>query len=201
MWLAASHSWLLSTQQLQRKMLMCKPHVWLLLVCLWCSCLGKAAAKNCSYEASTDTVRCSLTTLSADENGSSGSSSSYTPLATRAAALRVTCTNSQVESFLRGAHFGPGLKRLQELSIERCKVRRVPAGAFEGLTGLTVLNLRSGNVKVSLELEKEALRGIGSLRELDLSENNLWTVPHGIFCGLKSLQRLNVSRNFLQVNL
>ena len=150
--------------------------------------------KNCSYEASTDTVRCYLTTLNAENL-------SYSPLASRAAALRVQCTDNDNESLLRDSHFGSGLKRLQELSVKGCKVRKVPSGAFEGLTGLSVLHLQSGNVKVSLELERDALRGVGSLRELDLSRNNLWSVPHGLFCGLKSLKKLNVSRNFLQVNI
>lgn len=165
--------------------------VLLLLLCLLGSVSGQQG-KNCSYEASTDTVICSLTTLNADNSYNS-------PLASRAAALRVLCTDGDSESVLRDSQFGPGLKRLLKLSIEGCRVRKVPAGTFEGLTGLTVLNLRSGNVKVSLELERDAFNGVGGLRELDFSQNNLWTVPHGMFCGLKSLAKLNMSRNFLQV--
>ena len=47
-------------------------------------------------------------------------------------------------------------------------------------------------------LEADAFTGLNNLRSLNLTKNNLWTVPSSTFCGLHSLRFLNLSVNFLQ---
>ena len=50
-----------------------------------------------------------------------------------------------------------------------------------------------------MELENDAFTGLNSLRSLNLTMNNLWTVPSpSTFCGLHSLIELNLSGNYLQ---
>ena len=65
------------------------------------------------------------------------------------------------ESVLRTNHFGY-LPNLQSLSLEFCKIRRIPSLAFSGLSGLQELVIRTHNSEWSamvMELESDAFTG------------------------------------------
>ena len=49
-----------------------------------------------------------------------------------------------------------------------------------------------------MEVEAEAFKGLNKLKRLNLTNNNLWTMPQSAFCHLHSLTSLNLSQNYLQ---
>ena len=103
-------------------------------------------------------------------------------------------------TFNRTNHFGY-LPRLRSLSLEGCKIRRLPALAFSGLSGLRSLSVRTRNDEwpdVVMEVDPDALTGLSELRRLNLTSNNLWGLPEAAFCHLGRLRALNLSRNHLQ---
>ena len=149
----------------------------------------------CSFDADLDLLSCSLRTLNAHNQTSLASSA-------KARRIRIHCSDVFFyESFLRTNHFGY-LPNLQSLDLDSCKIRRVPALAFSGLSDLKSLTLRSRNTEwpaMIMELEGEdAFTGLESLRHLNLTQNNIWTLPPESLCGLQSLTSLNLSHNFMQ---
>ncbi|QQP35058.1 Tolllike receptor 6, partial [Caligus rogercresseyi] len=67
------------------------------------------------------------------------------------------------------------------------------AKSSNALTSLSIVS--SGSLKLESE---RAFQGLESLRALNLSHNNLWSVPSGAFCRLPGLNSLNLSFNRLQ---
>ncbi|KAI4502399.1 hypothetical protein M0802_002311 [Mischocyttarus mexicanus] len=106
------------------------------------------------------------------------------------------------ESQLEGPHgFLSPLPRLEKLRVDYCKIRYLPAGAFSSAHNLRSLSVRTHNgdwSAMTLELDRDALIGLTDLEELDLGDNNLWTLPADLFCPVSSLSRLNLTRNKLQ---
>ncbi|KAK0159635.1 hypothetical protein PV327_010729 [Microctonus hyperodae] len=93
------------------------------------------------------------------------------------------------------------LKQLKSLIIERCKIRYVPGGVFATGTNLRKLILHTGNGEwssMSLEFNRDAFQGLINLRELDIGNNNIWSLPNELFCPIKNLIKLNLTRNKLQ---
>ncbi|TRY62942.1 hypothetical protein TCAL_07278 [Tigriopus californicus] len=163
-----------------------------LIVCLFVTAVH--SEQNCSFQAVSETLRCSLESLNAP-NVSLASAS-------RAQNVRIQCFGGESEptSILKTNHFGY-LSDLRQLSVESCPVRRVPSLAFSGLSGLTALTLSSQESEWSgtgMQVEEDAFTGLNSLRSLNLSRNNLWVIPPVMFCSLSSLTVLNLSTNFLQ---
>jgi Leucine-rich repeat (LRR) protein len=147
---------------------------------------------NCAFDADSDTLRCGVDSL--------GAQNVTLQSVSKARGLVVGCTDAFAESILRTNHFGY-LNQLRSLQVDACKVRRVPALAFSGLSALTSLTLNTGNAEVSsmvMEVEPDAFTGLNSVRSLNLSRNNIWTLPQSVFCGLDSLVALNLSSNYLQ---
>ncbi|KAL1131631.1 hypothetical protein AAG570_011244 [Ranatra chinensis] len=94
------------------------------------------------------------------------------------------------------------LTDLRELTVEYCKIANLTAGAFRGLRQLRNLTISTHNTDWSL-VSLEIFGGVFTeelalLDRLDLSVNNLWTLPEGAFCPLHSLQFLNLTRNRLR---
>ncbi|XP_059477739.1 toll-like receptor 6 [Neocloeon triangulifer] len=90
------------------------------------------------------------------------------------------------------------LIRLKELTLEQCKLPKWPSGSLQGLVDLRNLTIHTGNRKWPLEINAGSFKTIRLLEKLDLSQNNLWSLPEGLFCPLVSLVSLNVTHNRLQ---
>lgn len=93
------------------------------------------------------------------------------------------------------------LNRLGELSMEYCKLARLTPDALAGLEDLRNLTIRTHNVnwpELSLEIESDAFTHNKRLERLDLSLNNIWSLPESVFCSLTGLSALNMSSNRLQ---
>lgn len=91
-------------------------------------------------------------------------------------------------------------EQLQELAIQYCKIKYVPAATFKSFRNLRSLTLQTHNADwstVNLELHPETFSGLGELKRLNLGDNNLWTIPNGVFCPLYSLRYLNLSKNHI----
>ena len=72
------------------------------------------------------------------------------------------------------------------------------SGDFAGLTGLTNLNLSSNEITT---LPADIFSGLSALTTLRLDDNQLSTLPSGVFAGLTSLTTLNLSNNSLPASL
>jgi len=99
------------------------------------------------------------------------------------------------------AHFS----RLSSLHIEHCKVSRLPPSVFAGLSILRNLIIRThyktaSSPSLSLELSTGVFSHLPHLEKLDISANNIRTLPDRLFfCpASSSLVTLNVSLSRLQ---
>nr|XP_033320926.1 toll-like receptor Tollo [Megalopta genalis] len=93
------------------------------------------------------------------------------------------------------------LPRLEKLRVDNCKIRYLPGGVFASAHNLRSLAVRTRNgdwSAMTLEMHRDSLRGLSSLQHLDLSENNLWTLPSELLCPVRFLSSLNLTRNKLQ---
>ncbi|XP_050348809.1 toll-like receptor 6 [Nymphalis io] len=100
---------------------------------------------------------------------------------------------------------GPGkhsnLGKLKDLVVDKCKIRQIPAHAFENFKDLKSLHVTTHNSEwsaMTMELHENAFSGLSELIELDLSDNNIWSTKTDTFCSLYSLKTLNLTRNHLQ---
>ncbi|EAT48324.1 AAEL000633-PA [Aedes aegypti] len=94
------------------------------------------------------------------------------------------------------------LSELRSLSIEYCKIANLSDGSFRGLKELMNLTLRTHNTdwsSVSLEIAPHVFNSeLSKLEQLDLSQNNMWSIPDGMICPLTKLQYLNLTQNRLR---
>ncbi|KAK9874807.1 hypothetical protein WA026_005615 [Henosepilachna vigintioctopunctata] len=98
-------------------------------------------------------------------------------------------------------NFLSNYRHLEDLKMEYCKIRNIPANALSVVRHLKRLSIRSHNSDwsaMTLDLHQESFRGMSELRHLDLSDNNIWNTPQEVFCPLYSLTQLNLSHNKLQ---
>ena len=115
--------------------------------------------------------------------------------------LEVECSDVLFfQSALRNKSFIQ-LTRLRQLKIEYCKIGEVPRDAFAGLRNLQNLTLKTFNTDwsaMTLTIAPDAFYHQHFLEYMDLGDNNIWTLPPKLFCGLGNLTMLNLSRNKLQ---
>lgn len=93
------------------------------------------------------------------------------------------------------------LGRLKELSLEHCKIAKFGQDVLYGLRDLRNLTIRTHNINwpaLSLDIELESFVPTKNLERLDLSLNNIWSLPENLFCSLNGLSFLNISSNRLQ---
>ncbi|XP_053604802.1 toll-like receptor 6 [Plodia interpunctella] len=93
------------------------------------------------------------------------------------------------------------LAKLRDLVIDKCKIRQIPARAFENFKDLKRLHVTTHNSEwsaMTMELHEQAFSGLNELIELNLSDNNIWSTKTETFCSLYSLKTLNLTRNHLQ---
>ncbi|XP_072932806.1 toll-like receptor Tollo [Epargyreus clarus] len=98
-----------------------------------------------------------------------------------------------------GKHVNLG--KLRDLIIDKCKIRQIPARAFENFKDLKRLHVTTHNSEwspMTMELHEHAFLGLSELIELDLSDNNIWSTKTDTFCSLYSLKTLNLTNNHLQ---
>lgn len=112
--------------------------------------------------------------------------------------LAIRCGPLLVESTLKDHHFGK-MQDLSEISINNCKLLRLPGNVFEGLRGLKSLTIRSMNsewgTNKELELSLGAFNGLRELHTLDLANNNIRKIPSDLFCALENIISLNLTQN------
>lgn len=116
--------------------------------------------------------------------------------------LRLECSDvlffeSSLETTNRHGSFLSILRRLRDLSVEYCKIRNISSTALIPLRHLKKFTLKSHNSDwsvMTLDLHPDTFRGMSELRYLDLGDNNIWTIPKGLFCPLQ-LTLLNLTRN------
>ncbi len=136
--------------------------------------------------------------------------------------LSVQCSDAFFyESQLKRDHFGslPDLEHLQvskktiillvvlilmtlsfTVQVDYCKIRAMPAQAFIGIDGLKSLAIRSHNSEwssVLMDVNADTFAKLNLLESLDLSNNNIWSLPAGALCNLSRMVSLNVSKNHL----
>ncbi|KAG8198042.1 hypothetical protein JTE90_001877 [Oedothorax gibbosus] len=90
------------------------------------------------------------------------------------------------------------LRNLRELVVENCQLMSISPLAFNGVSQLTNLTLRSRNSReenVFLRLSAETFSQLQLLERLDLGENNIKNLPQTLLCPLRRLETLNLTLN------
>lgn len=93
------------------------------------------------------------------------------------------------------------LHKLKELSVDYCKLAEFHRLTLTGLDNLRNLTIRTHNINwasLNLNLDVDAFLPTKKLERLDISKNNIWTLPDNVFCHMNDLNYLNVSENRLQ---
>ena len=111
------------------------------------------------------------------------------------ASLTVRCTDKISVSYLEPRGFR-SLVWLEELSIEDCNLETIPDRAFQGLTKLRSLSIRSSSSGV-VSVSRGSFEGLANLHSLDLSENKVRLTESGVLCSMPSLVYLNLSNTDL----
>ncbi|KAG5673229.1 hypothetical protein PVAND_003293 [Polypedilum vanderplanki] len=115
--------------------------------------------------------------------------------------LTILCNNElKTKSRLKPKSFAH-LTQLNELALEYCKFTKLQSEYFLGLSGLRNLSIRTQNIhwpSLNLEIDASTFNFLKNLVRLDLSTNNIWSLPDGLFCSLTNLKHLNISENRLQ---
>ncbi|KAH8404464.1 hypothetical protein KR222_003578, partial [Zaprionus bogoriensis] len=115
--------------------------------------------------------------------------------------LHILCNDEIMAKSRLEAQSFAHLARLQQLSIQYCKLGKLGRQVLDGLHQLRNLTLRTHNVlwpALNFEIEADAFAVTRQLERLDLSSNNIWSLPDNIFCTLSALSALNMSENRLQ---
>lgn len=116
--------------------------------------------------------------------------------------LNVKCNDKLFfESVLDSSQSYFRLRNLNDVSLHSCKIRKIPSRIWASLGSLKRLTISSMNSEwssaVGMELESGAFEGLSSLEKLDLSQNNIYSLPANVLCPLKATSLFNMSFNSL----
>lgn len=145
---------------------------------------------------------CQLRTMDVGGGGSSGDSGgsisdgmfNFTRLPSNTRHLRLECIDDGfVESTLLNAAGFREWTMLNTLEILYCKIGNLTHTTFTSMRRLRNLTIRTYNTdwsSMGLELAVNVFdaNALADLQRLDLSENNMWLLPAGVFCVLHNLQ-------------
>ncbi|XP_023215103.1 toll-like receptor 6 [Centruroides sculpturatus] len=114
------------------------------------------------------------------------------------AQLIISCEDVLFDSSL-GNHSFEHLKELKTLLIYKCKLQEISPLVLSGLHHLVNLTINTYNRDWDdsrvLIIHPGALSHLEKLEQLDLSHNNIFSLPPSIFCNLNRLIFLNLSYN------
>lgn len=116
--------------------------------------------------------------------------------------LRLECTDDQFFQHSLSPGSFRHLIELRSLQVVNCKIGNLSNNAFSGLRNLVNLTIQTHNTEWSamgLDIDRDAFNTVdlAALQRLDMSENNMWTVPPGVFCTVYNLEYLNLTKNRL----
>lgn len=132
--------------------------------------------------------------LSAINSDSEKTNFSVVP-AEHTVSLTVRCTDKSSVSYLEPRGFR-SLVWLEELALEDCNLDSIPDRAFQGLTKLKSLTIRSSTSGV-LSISRGSFEGLANLHSLDLSQNKVRLTESGVLCSMPNLVSLNMSNTDL----
>ncbi|XP_023239365.1 toll-like receptor Tollo [Centruroides sculpturatus] len=179
-----------------------------LLLLWWCwwlrctPCAGRpvqyVAPEDCSWETVGDSISdvaltCGLRTI----NGAFDSTNFSLIQPEHTVSLTVRCDDLLFASTLGNNSFHH-LRELRSLSIVSCKLQEIPSAAFSGLGELRNLSVRTENSEwgeMSLRLHPDSLSILNKLERLDLSRNNMASLPTSFVCRLPHLDYFNLTHN------
>ncbi|OQR70428.1 slit3 protein-like [Tropilaelaps mercedesae] len=152
---------------------------------------------DCTWEPIPNTSGVSMTCSIATLQGGPSSTNFSLIMPGHTIQLAVICDDVMLQSELGNSSF-EHLRGLQTLSLEYCKLNRVPPRAFYGLSDLKRLVVKTHNVDSShfvLRVSPMSFAPLESIESIDLSRNNIESLPHATLCGLAHLRFVNLSRN------
>lgn len=96
--------------------------------------------------------------------------------------------------------FLSALRKLVHLQINYCKMKHLPALILANMPNLRSFTLRTHNTDwsaMNLEVHPQSFSGLNEMRKIELSHNNIWSVPNEVFCSMHTLKELNLTHNRL----
>ncbi|XP_024940756.1 toll-like receptor 6 isoform X2 [Cephus cinctus] len=154
--------------------------------------------QHCSWDSKQDgALTCIFRFLVGEPQDSNASQ----VLGERVTVVSVLCEDQELEPSALNPEGFSQLTRLRALSLLGCKLSRWPARTLQGLRDLRNFTVRSYNrdrTRFGLEIEKGTFDATPLIEKVDLSTNNIWTIPEYLFCPLTNLVNLNVSWNMIK---
>ncbi|XP_022651559.1 toll-like receptor Tollo [Varroa jacobsoni] len=184
--------------------------LWSLALPPGCDAQNYVRAEDCTWEPMLSnslvggggvSMTCSVRTLQGGPNATNFSL--IMPGHTVQLTIRCTEDLHQYQSSLQKSELANSsfehLRGLYSLSIERCKLDRLPPRVFQGLADLKHLAVKTFNIewgqRATLRIPPATFDSLESIESLDLSENNIESLPHALLCGLSQLRFVNLTSN------
>uniref|UniRef100_T1GD01 TIR domain-containing protein n=1 Tax=Megaselia scalaris TaxID=36166 RepID=T1GD01_MEGSC len=90
------------------------------------------------------------------------------------------------------------MHKLEELSINNCKIGQIKESDFSDMNKIRKLKIRTLNIQQSLDVNPNAFETLKHLQVLELSANNIRELPDNFLCTLSGLKVLNLTENRLK---
>ncbi|XP_022651225.1 toll-like receptor Tollo [Varroa destructor] len=159
---------------------------------------GYVRPQDCTWEPTSDTSVVSMTCNVLTLRGGHDPTNFSLIMSDHTVKLVIRCIDPMLQSDMANNTF-EHLNRLYSLRIERCKLDKIPSKAFQGLSDLEHLSVKTYNSdwgrRYPLLVSPASFTPLRSIQTLDLSYNNIERLPPGILCGLRHLQFANFTKN------